>query len=452
MRAYVFIGPTIAADDARAFADVVCLPPVAQGDVWRLCQSRPDVIGIVDGYFDGVPSVWHKEILWALSEGVRVLGSASMGALRAAELAAFGMEGVGAIFDDYREDRLEDDDEVALIHGPPEAGYPALSEPMVNIRATLDKAASAGIIDLASCNELRQRAKCLHYSERSWDRLLADDGLISTGGCEALRSWLPEGRVDQKRDDALSMLRRMQALMAKPAPSRTPAFDFEWTAMWDEAVGFSARASAGEPANQSGVDLEHLLDELRLDPRAFQAARNEALLRMLALLEARRRAIPIDNSTLAKAKRSFRSARNLFSQKDLTDWQRANDLDKVSFDQLLEEEVRMAAIGNAAASALDHDLLNHLRLSGDYPGLVERARAKQAYLASRGLETPSAKDLGLTPLELRHWFFEQRRQHSLPDDMEQASRDQGFATLEAFDLALAAEYLYSMAKFDDDRD
>jgi hypothetical protein len=87
MTAHVFIGPTLAAEEARAiWPDAVYMPPVRQGDVYRVVtRLRPDAIGIVDGYFAHVPSVWHKEILYALAEGVPVYGSASMGALRAAE-------------------------------------------------------------------------------------------------------------------------------------------------------------------------------------------------------------------------------------------------------------------------------------------------------------------------------------------------------------------------------
>ena len=53
-----------------------------------------------------------------MSQGIHVFGSASMGALRA-ELCPFGMVGVGRIFEAYRDGELEDDDEVAVIHGPP---------------------------------------------------------------------------------------------------------------------------------------------------------------------------------------------------------------------------------------------------------------------------------------------------------------------------------------------
>ena len=149
MTAYVFIGPTLAADEARAtWSDAVYLPPVRQGDVYRLvARGTPDAIGIVDGYFSHVPSVWHKEILHALSAGIPVYGAASMGALRAAELAQFGMVGVGRIFEAYRDGVLEpfaepfeDDDEVAVLHGPPELGYRALSEALINIRCTLARA------------------------------------------------------------------------------------------------------------------------------------------------------------------------------------------------------------------------------------------------------------------------------------------------------------------------
>ena len=58
-------------------------------------ESAPRAIGIIDGVFLDVASVWHREILWALSQGVHVFGAASMGALRAAELDGFGMRGVG---------------------------------------------------------------------------------------------------------------------------------------------------------------------------------------------------------------------------------------------------------------------------------------------------------------------------------------------------------------------
>ncbi|MDT7802838.1 MAG: hypothetical protein QOI78_6271 [Actinomycetota bacterium] len=120
----VFLGPTLSEDDAARERDAVYLPPVAQGDVYLAARRGASAIGIVDGYFQHVPSVWHKEILWAISEGVPVYGSASMGALRATELCAYGMVGVGEVFETFRDAEISDDDEVALTHLGPEDGPP----------------------------------------------------------------------------------------------------------------------------------------------------------------------------------------------------------------------------------------------------------------------------------------------------------------------------------------
>src|SRR5439155_6455835 len=118
---FVFAGPTISPAD-RAELDAVYLPPVMAGDVYRVAAQGPQAIGIIDGRTHRVPAVWHKEILWAMSRGIHVFGSAGVGALRAAELAPFGMEGVGKVFEAYRDATLEDDDDVTVMYGPAEAG------------------------------------------------------------------------------------------------------------------------------------------------------------------------------------------------------------------------------------------------------------------------------------------------------------------------------------------
>src|SRR5581483_7019006 len=146
----VFVGPTVSLDEARAELDAVYLPPTAQGDVYRVARSRPWAIGIVDGYFERVPSVWHKEVLWAMAQGVHVYGSASMGALRAAELEPFGMVGVGRIFERYRDGDLEEDDAVAVAHGPAETGFRPLSEALVNVQSTLAAAMTASVLGPAT--------------------------------------------------------------------------------------------------------------------------------------------------------------------------------------------------------------------------------------------------------------------------------------------------------------
>src|SRR5262245_59077732 len=112
----VFSGPSLPRPQAAAHPGLEWRPPVRQGDVYRAARSKPALIGVIDGYFETVATVWHKDILWAMTQGIHVYGAASIGALRAAELADFGMKGVGSIFHQYHTGALADDDEVALLH------------------------------------------------------------------------------------------------------------------------------------------------------------------------------------------------------------------------------------------------------------------------------------------------------------------------------------------------
>ena len=116
MRAVIFAGPSLPPDARPDLGlNIDWLPPVRQGDLYRVALRRPAVIGVIDGYFEVTPTVWHKEILWAMTQGIHVFGAASIGALRAAELDVFGMKGIGRIYEDFRDGVLLDDDEVAVL-------------------------------------------------------------------------------------------------------------------------------------------------------------------------------------------------------------------------------------------------------------------------------------------------------------------------------------------------
>lgn len=243
MSIVIFAGPTIERPAAERALDATYLPPVSEGDVYRATLDRPRCIGIIDGYFENVPAVWHKEILHALRQGIHVFGSASMGALRAAELAPFGMEGAGAIFQAYLDGHLEDDDEVAVIHGPAELGYPQLSEAMVNIRRTLSDALAEGVIDNPCREQLESLAKDLPYPERRYATVLKQGYETGLAGAalRRLKAWLPDGRVDQKREDALAMLHTIRRRAAAGWVAKSVDFHFEHTTLWRQAV---ARAAA----------------------------------------------------------------------------------------------------------------------------------------------------------------------------------------------------------------
>src|SRR4029077_1176541 len=149
---------------------------------------------------------------WAMSQGIHVFGAASIGALRAAELADFGMVGIGRIFADFREGRLEDDDEVAVDHGPAELGHLPVNEAMVDIRATLVAARHQGAIGPDCETLLLSIAKQSFYMGRTYSALLeaAATRAVSQGQLTHVLQWLEAGRVSQKREDALALLGKLR--------------------------------------------------------------------------------------------------------------------------------------------------------------------------------------------------------------------------------------------------
>ena len=223
----VFLGPSLRLHEARSELDAVYRGPVAQGDVYRAVTSaqRPDAIGIIDGQFDHVPAVWHKEILWAMDQGIRVYGSASMGALRAAELGPHGVIGVGRIFAAYRDGELVDDGEVALLHADGEHGYRPLTLPLVQVRVAAGAARAAGLLGRPGERALVAAGTALHYTERTWPRLI-DAARLAREARGPLAAFLP--RVpDQKAEDARACLREAAAFVrarrqgAPPPPRPT---------------------------------------------------------------------------------------------------------------------------------------------------------------------------------------------------------------------------------------
>ncbi|WP_050507046.1 TfuA-like protein [Streptomyces rimosus] len=132
----LFVGPT-AHDLPASLLDqpgVRRHPPARRGHIAHLIEcGPPGHIALVDGRFDDVPAVGHREILAALEAGWQVTGLGSIGALRAAELHEHGMAGYGRVFAHLVATGAPDD-EVALLHGPAPAYLP-LTEALVDLRA-----------------------------------------------------------------------------------------------------------------------------------------------------------------------------------------------------------------------------------------------------------------------------------------------------------------------------
>jgi hypothetical protein len=199
MKPVVFLGPSLPRDEAVRLLDGEYRPPIRRGDLAAVPAGSP--VLIIDGEFDQSFSVSPREILTLLDRGTPVFGAASMGALRAAELATYGMQGIGWIFESYRSGRIAGDDEVALTFSPIDGT--AMTVPLVNVRYWLDHLTERGVLDAPSARRCLRLARSIFYAERTPRSLVAllrsrlrsdsvDQLLASTGG-EIL---------DVKREDA----------------------------------------------------------------------------------------------------------------------------------------------------------------------------------------------------------------------------------------------------------
>ncbi|MDV0445647.1 hypothetical protein MmiAt1_12360 [Methanimicrococcus sp. At1] len=205
----VFLGPSLEIDFARSVLPSADFrPPAARGDLEKAAAENPDIICLIDGVFFEQCSVGHREILAALKKGICVVGASSMGALRASETELFGMIGIGKVYELYKTGTIESDDEVAVICDP--LTNAAVSEALVNIRATLEKAVLESVLTKDESEILFKEAAETYYPDRLYDFLIEkarETKLIDAGALDRFEKWISEGNAAEiKREDAIAAL------------------------------------------------------------------------------------------------------------------------------------------------------------------------------------------------------------------------------------------------------
>jgi Uncharacterized conserved protein len=190
------------------------LPPASRGDIEKAASEGFKSICLIDGVFFEQCSVGHREILGALRQGIKVFGASSMGALRASEMQSFGMIGIGKVYDLYGKNILESDDEVAIVCDP--FSNRPLSEALVNIRATLEKAEAESILTQEESDLFLKTAIETYYPERTYDFLIEkvkESGTISDAPLLGFEKWISQGNAaDIKKEDAVLLLQHIRKL------------------------------------------------------------------------------------------------------------------------------------------------------------------------------------------------------------------------------------------------
>jgi hypothetical protein len=234
----LFAGPSLHHDLVylrRHQSDVAWHGPARCGDIMRAARGGATAIALIDGLFDQDAAPWHKEILYALSQGISVAGGASMGALRAAECSAFGMIGIGEVYRRYATGEVTDDSDVAQLHAPAELNYLPLTEPWVNIEPTLRRMEQQGVLRREAIEALIDTARYIHYTERTYPEIVRLTEELTEDEATTALQWLRDHAVDQKRLDALAVLEWLRSQADVPAIRELP-WQLQETTQWMELL------------------------------------------------------------------------------------------------------------------------------------------------------------------------------------------------------------------------
>lgn len=210
MKKIIFVGPSISPSMRTKFSserNVFLYPPAEAGDIWKILGKVKNIshILIIDGYFFTKLSILHREILSALNQNIKVVGAASLGALRAIELLDYGMIGHGEVFKYFKEFPLTGDDEVGILHSE-DTDYKDLTIPLINLRLLLYKNFVKNEYFVNYLSLLIKKLEIVGFWKRTWKYIeYLTKKEFPTGYLDCFKI-LRENYIDFKSEDAKSAI------------------------------------------------------------------------------------------------------------------------------------------------------------------------------------------------------------------------------------------------------
>ncbi|WP_432194930.1 TfuA-like protein [Streptomyces sp. bgisy027] len=432
MTTHVFIGPTLSAQEAlAAVPGAVVHGPVRHGDLLSLDAGADDNVVIIDGVLHPTAPVRHKEITDALAAGARVIGAAGMGALRAAELWPYGMEGVGLVFGMYAQGILDADDEVTAGH-PPSGDHRQPTVPLVNIRWTVSSAVAEEVLSAELGSQLLETARSLHCAERTWRAIEHAARRLSPQAAEAavalgeFAERHPESS-DLKRRDALLALAHSSAprLPSAPSAGATPAWMVPRT-MYLERWRGAFRPAVRDAGPGSVAELDVLRFQQLYAPDFAIRYRRFALARIAGALAMSQDRGLVHAALKAAAERGVTAAK--VPQAAWAYWLTPDELRETSAERrLLKLLVRSFRSSPGAAPFHDapaelRDSAAAWRSSAEAVTAADRLNRQMARTGERG--TPQH----LPRAVVRRHLADTWRAQGTPE-LEAVARDRGFVSL-----------------------
>jgi len=412
----VFLGPSLSREEAaEIYPGAVYLPPASMGDVLSAMRKyRPHAIALIDGSFFQTMATYHKELVEALSQGIWVIGASSMGALRAAECAEYGMIGVGEVYEAYASGDLEDDDEVALSHVSEEFGYRPVTEAMVDIRASLAAAEDAGVIDHSEFVELCARQKARWFMERNLLTSVEDARQLGVADdrVKELGTFLRTSRVSLKAQDARLAIARLRDLPDGPMPEETrPTLPYSRVYDATSARDVVVHSDMDDPITLDKIRRFVTLTDSRTSEIWTEVRRRAALHRLMAAF-----GVEVEPDDLDRARAALAADLGV-SVAHFADECRDLDMTPAQIEAWVKEEayVRRAEQwvgGHAMYTLFNTEFLNHLRRSGEY-----RAARRGAAFQERVAESSPHRhtQLGMAAAMA---VYQQLASWEAPDDLD----------------------------------
>lgn len=221
----VFAGGSISRRDVPPDEDLVWAGPAEQGDMVAAVLEGFENILVIDGYFYTKFPCTTLEVMLALENGVNVFGASSIGALRAVELDAWGMVGMGRVYEYLKKQEIKPYHVVAQTYD--EADRP-LTTPLIQIVYFLVCASSDGIVTREEHESLRNAADEIHFTFLSFEsffRSAGSSGAVPPQKVTALRDYYASKGVahfDIKKQDALKLLESFRSAVAERDPASLP--------------------------------------------------------------------------------------------------------------------------------------------------------------------------------------------------------------------------------------
>jgi hypothetical protein len=449
--ASIFLGPSLQLNEARRLVpSAVFHPPAAQGDlITAVERDQSDVIGLIDGTFHQNLSVWHNEVCYLLSLGVTVYGASSMGALRAVETEPFGMIGVGCVYHWYRDGIITGDDEVALLHGESDSDFRPLSEPLVNIRASMARAVSQGFLDSRFADQLVEVAKALYYPERIVTNILRScrDLDVSPEQLRAAERALTVDYVDLKQADARELLVTVRdvidGLVERPKPV---IFEFTRSSVFENLYNLDRKIHVGDHA----ISLQSIAEYTALHCLEFKDIRRASLDRTIVLLLGMMMDISVTSDEVVAERNAFCEEHGLDSSEAISEWLSSNAFSERDLGEYLTQEAICRRLRHwaVAASSLDRGckaLLVALRMRGTFVHWATEA-SEQEVVVSAYRDQPEYLDIETTHPALLAERHTRGRKVRIRGDAGLWAEEAGFDGVEGLAEGLRRSAIYDDVK------